>query len=130
MFKIVKTKDYKALLEKVEALNVLHDNAVISVEKIKQGYDKVVEERDELKARLDKIEADTTEVTMKFSDDAAQVTPVVKYNPDVVEKLIELGYLNDATAKDKFAVQITMMTIAADAIDQILESFTEDVKEA
>lgn len=68
-------------------------------------------------------------VTLKVSKDLESVQPVVKYNPDIFEKLVELQYLDDTHQNNKFAIQLALMQVSFEALTQIIEAFEADVGE-
>jgi len=68
-------------------------------------------------------------VTIAVSKDLETVNPIVKYNPDSFEKMVELHYLDDTQQNNKFAMQLAYMSIAKDALTQIVEAFEAPVED-
>lgn len=121
-----------------------HNEVVEYANRLEAALAELTEEVDVLTSRADVKEAEAEEVkqalesitnsgkavvSLHIADDVLTVTPVVSYPETIVEKLIEAGYLNDATSSDKFAVQVSLMAAAHDALSQIMEGFTEEISE-
>lgn len=90
----------------------------------------------ELKAEIERLNEltivdDSTggSITLKVSKDLESVQPVVKYNPEVFEKLVELQYLDDTHQNNAFAIQLALMQITFEALSQIIESFEANTSE-
>lgn len=99
---------------------------------LQQGDDtiqKLKKECSDLKKQLDLAKdpvSNENSVTLIIDDNLDKVTPIVRYKETAKEKLIELGYITDAALiKDNFAIQLGLMTIANEAVAQIIESFEE-----
>jgi len=99
-----------------------------------EDYLKVVEENKQLQERIQELEeasvySDHNTVTFEIQDNLLSVSPIIRYNPRITEKMIELHYIDDANASSH-AIQLALMVIARDAADQILESFEKPVEDA
>lgn len=157
MFKVISTKRYKELTtlaqlsEETTAQNkeILDELTSVTEENKKltelqtELSNSFTEAMDELNEKLKVAQEDLEEtrnalakensVKLLVSNDLIHVTPIIRYNPVIIEKLIELKYLDDTIdyRKDggKMAVQLALLTIAKDATMQILDSFSEDFVE-
>jgi translation initiation factor 2B subunit (eIF-2B alpha/beta/delta family) len=132
MWKILSIKRYREILEHRELLT---KKLRESRESLKNAHDTNETLQAEIKSlkntisvmdERNKVLSENTFVKMLLDDTLTKATPVVKYNPAIVEKLIELGYINDAMSEDKFAIQIALLTISNEAISQIIESFEQE----
>lgn len=81
----------------------------------------------EEKLRNSTISDDENTVTLVISDDMVTIKPIIRYNEDAPENLMQSGLLSDARSSSEFAVQLALMTIAHDSLAQIIESFEEDI---
>lgn len=80
--------------------------------------ERLVEEVEKLKS----AEADTNSVTLSISDDLTSIIPLVRYKPDLQEKLIQAHYLSDGNVTSH-AIQLALMLISHEGLEQILEQF-------
>lgn len=82
------------------------------------------------------VEDDTNSVTIQVSDDLEKITPIVRYNPDVVDVMVELGFLSEgvlALSNERavaYAIQVALINIAYDGLHQIIDSFEENSSDA
>ncbi len=124
-------REHKKKLEKVEKFW----NESISREKEKSlevaNLKKVLEEKEnkikELEDKLADTNSDTNSVLIKISDDLTSIVPIVRYNPEILEKLLEMGYIRETgdAKHDGFAIQIALIDIAKDGLIQIIDAFSE-----
>ena len=70
-------------------------------------------------------------ITLTVADDLTQVVPTVRVKPDVFEKMVELGYLDDTvnTENKAFMMQTALLVIANEALEQIVEAMTQKVED-
>lgn len=73
--------------------------------------------------------ANENEVTLKIKDDLLTVIPFVKWKPEIKNKLVEIGYLNEYPPPGEKAIQLALISIAYEALEQIIESFSYAVQE-
>lgn len=125
MFKILSKKEYARLLE-MEA-KVHHYVRVCSVkdDNLQAMADEIVVLRRELEKTQKIVAPVDTEnsVTLKISNDMEQVTPIVRYRNDAFERLFQEGMVDDTQADNPFATQLALLTVASEALNQLLESF-------
>ena len=86
----------------------------------------------ELQEALDykeEIYSSENSVTLKITDDLTQVVPTIKVKPDVFEKMVELGYLDDSVNSETKSVsmQAALLVIANEAMEQIIESMSNSI---
>lgn len=129
MFRIVKNQTLKDYQHEIEMLKYELAGKSQIIKTLREDNERSFDTINSLNEKLEKFESSTNEVVTKISTDLTQVTPIVRYNPEIVEKLIELGYVNDATAQDKFAIQLALITVAQEALTQLVESFSEELEE-
>ena len=103
-------------------------------ELVNASHTKLLEDHNALQVAYDKLKlealspiADETHVVISIKDDLTTISPTIRYDPVIVPKLIELGYINDAAVEknDAFAIQIALISIVHEGLGQIMESFTE-----
>lgn len=120
MIKILKKETYNNLMKVVE-----------ESKEQEETINTLSTQLDELSEKLNKIEeANQKEnsVTISFDDTLEKAAPLLKYKPDIVDKLIELKLL-DINATDKYSVELAMMSMAEEVLQQILDSFAEPFEE-
>ena len=94
---------------------------------------KVLEQKvEELQAALEhkeEVYSSENSVTLRITDDLTQVVPTIKVKPDVFEKMVELGYLDDSVNSETKSVsmQAALLVIANEAMEQIIESMSNSV---
>ena len=145
MFKIVKKSDFEHLQSKIISIGQklsgyeedLHEanNKIEEYQKLNHDLDLTIAE---LKNQIEtfnksdeshQLIANVNSVELVIADDLTKVTPIVKFRRDVFEKMVELGYLSDKDEGSDIAIQLALMTIAHEALDQIIESFSQPVEE-
>lgn len=135
----VTKKKYKELSKKYEQLqysysgvcNTLHDKDDIIAER-SSVIERCQAEIHSLEAELETLKstyADHNTITLTVKDDLTQVVPTVKVKPEVFDKMVELGYLDDhVTSETKsHLMQTAMLVIGAEALEQIVESMSQPV---
>ena len=70
-------------------------------------------------------QAENNEVTLRVSDSIESVTPIIRYKTNVFENLVKEGYLQDSQLGNPMAIQLALLTIASDALGQILDSYQQ-----
>lgn len=85
-------------------------------------------ENDSLKEQLALLteKSQTASVRLDFDETFENVTPVITFNKDKVEKLVELQYLSYSQIDDKFAIQLALIMMAEDTLKQIIDAFSEE----
>lgn len=80
--------------------------------------------------RLNKLstEAEANEVLLRLSDDMTSMTPVVRWKEGIEERLYEMGFLRDIDTANSMTIQLTLMTVAYEALSQLIESFEQNVE--
>jgi flagellar motility protein MotE (MotC chaperone) len=137
MFKFLSKSSYDELMklysEALKASYIWQEKYQILEKEINDKLSKLQEELNQKEQELENLkdllrETDENSVTLKVSNDLTKVVPIVRYNPSTVEKFIELGYLSDDQERNTFAAQLALLTIVQEAVSQILENFTDEVK--
>lgn len=144
MFKLMKKSDLKHLQEKISDIGIkltrCQKELDAAYEEIKNS-DTVNEElRDTIrkledsiavmqKAQEEAVVSDTNSVELAIANDLTTVTPTIKFRRDVFEKMVELGYLSDKDEGNAMAIQIALMTVSFEALQQIIEAFSEPVED-
>nr|MDA3807835.1 hypothetical protein [Thiomicrorhabdus sp.] len=78
--------------------------------------------------KFTEVHDNETSVKIILDDTLEKATPIIKYNANITDKLIESGYLSHNDA-DKFAVQIALLTITEEVVGQLVSSFTAEPAE-
>lgn len=141
MFKLMKKSDLDSLNQKMDCIrNKLSE----SQQELHSSYLQVEEtekHNEELKEQVRKLEeqieesaraqliADSNIVELQIANDLTSVVPVVRFRQDVFEKMVELGYLSDKDSGNDMAIQVALMTISHEALQQIIDSFSEPVED-
>jgi hypothetical protein len=68
-------------------------------------------------------------VTISFDDTLTKASPILRYKPDIVDKMIELKMINEQDATQKHSVELALMTMGEEVLKQILDSFAEPFEE-
>lgn len=142
---LVRKKTYNELSDKYDGvLNQLTDllanqermNSIIGdlegeIESYNQRINEIADENKSLRSSLDKQgNHDSNQVTLEIADDLTTVTPYVRWKENTPEGLIQAGMINDVDVeKSTTATQLALMTIAHEVLDEIIESFSEPIKE-
>lgn len=85
--------------------------------------------------RIDELEsgisekANETTALLHISDDLETVTPVTRVRTETVNKLVEKKYLPYNKRDDEFAINLAVMLVAYEALEQIVFSFEEALKD-
>lgn len=74
-------------------------------------------------------EANQTSASFFISDDMSDVKPVTRVSPNIVNKLVEAGYLSSNKTNDEFSLNLAIMLVVSEAVEQIVFSFEQDVEE-
>jgi len=149
--KILSSKEYERLLamekrayalerkEESETKELL-ERIAENKKEFEAKMSELLNEREELTSRMEdlrtKINAldapmDENCVKVFISNDLQTIKPVISYRDDVFESLFQEGFLDDTQQGNEFSVQLALITIAAEGLGQIVESFEEPVsKEA
>jgi phage shock protein A len=103
-------------------------------------YEKVRREADELRTQLEQAnqkiaqlehdisvltsKAETVSVRFDFDSDFQKATPVITFNDESVEKLLEIRRITPG-ATDQFSVQLALLTLAEEVAGQIVDLYTD-----
>lgn len=135
----VTKKKYDKLYENYRDIVDKYDETLINLKQrteevmtLRQGDEwnqRVIEELEAKVEELNSIYADHNTITLTVRDDLTQVTPTVKVKPEVFDKMVELGYLDDhVTSETKsHLMQTAMLVIGSEALEQIVESMSQPV---
>lgn len=127
MFKVIKKETYEALQQLVnETVPALERQ----VEVAEQECIRAAEEIGELKRQLDTLSSNSSEnyVKISFSNDLFRVVPVIGHRDDAFEALFQEGLLKDGD-NNPHAIQLALLTLASDALVQLLQAFEEPLSE-
>lgn len=118
----------ESLTESNNQLLNCHNN----VAQLEEENKDLKQKNQELQEALDykeEIYSSENSVTLKITDDLTQVVPTIKVKPDVFEKMVELGYLDDSVNSETKSVsmQAALLVIANEAMEQIIESMSNSV---
>lgn len=88
----------------------------------------LTQENESLKEQIALLteKSDNASVRLDFDETFEHVTPIITFNKERVEKLVELHYLNYSQIEDKFAIQLALIMMAEDTLRQIIDSFSEE----
>lgn len=144
MFKFMKKSDLDHLQGQIEEIgsklsacqNEL-DSAYAEIEKTEKVNEDLRETIESMESSLEEmqhiqdesIHADSNVVELEIANDLTTVTPTVRFRRDVFEKMVELGYLSDKDQNNDMAIQVALMTITHEALQQIIDSFSEPVED-
>lgn len=83
-----------------------------------------------LKETIDKYEEEydaENSVLLRVGDDLTQVVPFVRVKPQVFDKMVELGYLDDTVNSENkgFMMQTALLVVVSEALEQIVDSMTQ-----
>ena len=156
MFKLVKSKTYRDLLdtneiskEEIEKRNHLIDELKEEKDNLLDEYHLLEKEKHELeqelievqktkneelielKGRVERLQeafnnSDKNSVKIEFEDDFQKAMPIFRTKPETFDKMVELGYLKDSDQGNNTAVQLALMVAASEVMEQILSSFAGD----
>jgi hypothetical protein len=86
------------------------------------------QENDSLKEQIALLteKSDKASVRLDFDETFENVTPVITFNKEKIEKLVELQYLSYSQIDDKFAIQLALIMMAEDTLNQIINAFSEE----
>lgn len=123
----VKNRDAK-IKEYEEELNRVREQWSSSYEDLKERYDELLEAYNKLTDSHRKDENEKTQVILYIdNNDVSKINPVTRINPNVVDTLVEEGYLNSAHYEDHFAQHLALILLASEAMDYIITEY-EQVK--
>lgn len=90
----------------------------------------LVAEKTEEAARFEELslKSDVNEVILQIEDDLTTIIPIIRWKDGTPEKLIEAGYITDVS-NSRVATQVALMMIGGEALEEIIESFTQPIKE-
>jgi putative lipase involved disintegration of autophagic bodies len=134
MFKFIKSKSYKNIKESRDKANDERSKALADLKQAQDKLDHLLEENEELSSEVKKLNDlfnNSSEISVKLDidSDLKKVTPTIKYNEDVFEKLVELGYLNDGQQGHTFSIQLALVVVASEALNQIIDTYQTDIDE-
>lgn len=114
-----------SLKNNIESLRKDNETLMVERNKLREEYQKCMESP--LESPLPDVLSEGAETVFKISPNITNISPTIRYHPEIFEKLVELGYLNDTHTDNKFAIQLALLTITHEALGQIIEAFTESV---
>lgn len=125
-------ENYRDIVDKYDETLINLKQTTEEVMTLRQGDEwnqRVIEELEAKVEELNSIYADHNTITLTVRDDLTQVTPTVKVKPEVFDKMVELGYLDDhVTSETKsHLMQTAMLVIGSEALEQIVESMSQPV---
>lgn len=135
--KILKNHEYQNLLDGVRTQSQFYDELCVKYDDLVNTQyalmDSLSDKDTEIAQLKEQLEvgvttSDTNFVKMTISDDLEKVTPTIKVKSTMFELLVQEGYLSDTQEGNSFAMQLAMISIAHEALTQLLESFTEAVE--
>lgn len=141
MFKLMKKSDFESLNRKMDDINQKLDKAERDLEDSYLQAEEVEKHNAELRVTIDELQekleeteranmiSDTNIVELRVAEDLTSVTPIVRFRTDLFEKMVELGYLSDKDSGNDMAIQVALMTISHEALQQIIDSFSEPVED-
>lgn len=137
----VKKSTYEELQEKFEALQDNYDALKKHTDRtdseLDSKYDEVSKLTEKLtttRSKLSELESgirkneDVTQAVLSISDDLETVTPVSKVRPETINKLVEKQYLPYNKRNDDFAINLAVMLVGYEALEQIIFSFEEAMR--
>lgn len=71
--------------------------------------------------------SDENTVTLTISEDLETITPTVKHQKNLAEKLMQEGRISESSRSDDFSVQLALMMIAEEALGQLIDSFSPNM---
>lgn len=116
-YSLIRTQDLANMQEMARLDKELH-----------QTNDELIKTLKETIAALSEKATNTT-VCITFDESYQVVTPYITYNKDQLERLVERKVLQYSQIEDKFAVELAHIMLAEDALHQIVDSYTEELKE-
>lgn len=132
-FTIVKKSTIRSLQRQIETSNRRVEDLEIEID----GY---LELDKEVGARIAELEATVkhqdeviqgqrtkNQVSFQINDLLTEVTPTVKWREEVVDSLVQSGFLNIRDENNKYAIQLALMTVAYDALSSIIDQFSAEV---
>lgn len=127
MFKVIKKDTYEKLLNLV---NNTVPALELQVEVAEQECSRAADEIRELKKQIETLssKSDDNYVKIQFSNDLFKVIPIIGYREDVFESLFQEGLLDDGD-NNQHAIQLALLTMASDALQQLLQAFEEPLVE-
>lgn len=140
MFKIIKSSTYETLLaDKASSAEALRRTESVMLEQsevtrnletkadaLTQELQSVLDAFNEFKKKT--TESETNYVRIDISNDLKTVTPVIGVRPDCFECLFQEGLVDDTQEGNQFAVQLALLSVAEEALSQIIESFEPAVE--
>lgn len=138
----VKKSTANALEEEIARLQRVVEGDLRHIECIEAAYENSLRDSEDLKAELESKnklinemnagiaeKGDETTATLHISDNLETVTPVTRVRPETINKLVEKQYLPYNKRDDDFAINLAVMLVAYEAMEQIVFSFEEALKE-
>lgn len=132
MFKFIRSKRYRQIKEARELADKERHQALEQLEIAQEKLDELLKENNELSDEVDKLNnlfnnASEVSVKLDIDKDLQKVTPTIKFNEQIFDKLVELGYLNDSQKGHTFSIQLALILIANEALEQIIETYKVNI---
>lgn len=125
---------FKALQGNYEALKKHTDRTDRELDSKYDEVSKLTEKLTKTRSKLSELESgvrkndDVTQAVLSISDDLETVTPVSKVRPETINKLVEKQYLPYNKRNDDFAINLAVMLVGYEALEQIIFSFEEAMR--
>ena len=118
MFKLVKKNTLTAIQQELD--------------EAEQQLEQLMKENRDLSDEVKKLHelfnnAGENSVRLDISNDVKTVVPTIKFDQDIFDKLVELGYLDDSKKNHTFAMQLALIVIAHEALTQIIETYQSPI---
>jgi predicted nuclease with TOPRIM domain len=117
MLKILKKETYNKLIEE-------NENLVKQLEEVSEKLNEI----DKTLTSIQEANERENSVTITFDDSLQKATPVLKYKPNITDKMVEMNIITSANT-DKYSVELALLTMTEEVVSQILDSFGETFKE-
>lgn len=121
--------DTKHALTTEKAVNAaIRKTAEQNEEEFLQEKTQLEEKINTLQSEVDRLNGimnnnDNNYVKILISKDLESITPVIAFREDCFEHMFQAGMLDDTKEGSKFAIQLALLTIAAESMQQLVESF-------
>lgn len=112
--------------KKFRELESKYNDSEKELEEVKKRLKTKEKENETLASQLFEREESETAITLTVSDDLNTVTPITRYNPQIIRKLVETQYLPSNKVDDEFAIHLAVMLICEEAITEIISAFEQE----
>ena len=135
MYKIIKKSTHESMQRTISEATIDLEQKNAQLEQLQTNLKEYEELHSRLLTKLEEHEKmlETQQdnyVKIIVSPDLKSITPVIGYRSDCFENLFQDGMLDDTKEGSKFAIQLALMTIAGEALQQLIESFEPEPEES